>query len=198
MTALDWVLVVVWAGITLGGFFKGAIRIVFGLGGVALGLWLSVVTGPDLAKSLTGLVNSEWLVLGLAHLLPLIVVVLLCLLAGWGMEKTLEALKLGCVNRLLGAALAGTAAGVVLAVLLVTAVRLSPELAAIEERSVLLAHVRTAMGWAGQEQDAENPELEAGDPEERDIDAPDPEDQGAEAPAATDEAEAPEGDSIGR
>ena len=38
MTFLDWVLVVVWAGITLGGFFKGAIRIVFGLGGVALGI----------------------------------------------------------------------------------------------------------------------------------------------------------------
>ena len=58
MTILDIVLVIVWAGITLGGFFKGAIRIVFGLGGVALGIWLSVVVGPDLALSLTGLVNS--------------------------------------------------------------------------------------------------------------------------------------------
>lgn len=158
MTILDWVLAVVWAGITLGGFFKGAIRIVFGLGGVVLGLWLSVVVGPDLAVSLNGLVNSEWLTLGLAYLLPLVVVALLCLLAGWGMEKTLEALKLGCLNRLLGAGLAGAAAAAVLAVLLVTAVRLSPELAAIEERSVLLARVQTALAWwVGEAQEAETP-----------------------------------------
>jgi uncharacterized membrane protein required for colicin V production len=174
MTILDWVLVVVWAGITLGGFFKGAIRIVFGLGGVVLGLWLSVIAGPDLAVSLTGLVNSEWLTLGLAYLLPLVVVALLCLLAGWGMEKTLEALKLGCLNRLLGAGLAGAAAAVVLAVLLVTAVRLSPELAAIEERSVLLARVQTALGWWGGEA------------------------QEAEAPAPTDENEAADEESSGR
>ena len=74
MTILDIVLVVVWAGITLGGFFKGAIRIIFGLGGVALGIWLSVVVAPDLALSLTGLVNSEWLTLILAYLVPLVVV----------------------------------------------------------------------------------------------------------------------------
>jgi len=167
MTVLDWVLVVVWTGITLGGFFKGAIQIVFGLGGVALGLWLSVVVGPDLAVTLTGLVNSEWLTLGMAYLLPLVVVALLCLLAGWGMEKTLEALKLGCLNRLLGAALAGTTAAVVLAVLLVTAVRLSPELAEIEERSVLLARVQAAMSWA--------------------VDPAQAEDHEADAPAATDD-----------
>ncbi len=148
MTILDIVLVVVWAGITLGGFFKGAIRIVFGLGGVALGIWLSVVVAPDLALTLTGLVNSEWLTLIMAYLLPLVVVSLLCLLAGWGMEKTLEALKLGCVNRFLGATLAGAVAAVVLAILLVTAVRLSPELAAMEERSILLTRVQAAMGWA--------------------------------------------------
>ena len=73
MTILDFVLVVVWAGITLGGFFKGAIRIVFGLGGVALGIWLSVIVAPDLAVSLTGLVNSEWLTLILAGLAAVLV-----------------------------------------------------------------------------------------------------------------------------
>jgi len=161
MTILDLVLVVVWAGITLAGFFKGAIRIVFGLGGVALGIWLSVIVAPDLAVSLTGLVNSEWLTLVLAYLLPFVVVALLCLLAGWGMEKTLEALKLGCLNRLLGAALAGAVAAAVLALLLVTAVRLSPELAAIEERSVLLARVQAAMGWAVEAQEGEAQEADA-------------------------------------
>ena len=121
MTVLDWVLVVVWSGITLGGFFKGAIRIVFGFGGLALGLWSAAV---------------------------------LCLLAGWGMERTLEALKLGCLNRLLGAALAGAAAAVVLAVLLLTAVGLSPEVAALGERSVVLARVRAAVERMHRGQDA--------------------------------------------
>jgi len=178
MTILDIVLVIVWAGITLGGFFKGAIRIVFGLGGVALGIWLSVVVGPDLAVSLTGLVNSEWLTLIMAYLLPLGVVALLCLLAGWGMEKALESLKLGCVNRILGATLAGAAAAAVLAILLVTAVRLSPELAAIEERSVLLARVQSAMGWA--------------------VDIREDEPQEADTPAATDEADTANEESSGR
>ena len=178
MTILDIVLVVVWAGITLGGFFKGAIRIVFGLGGVALGIWLSVVVGADLAMSLTGLVNSEWLTLIMAYLLPLVVVSLLCLLAGWGIEKSLEALKLGCLNRFLGAGLAGAAAAAVLAILLVTAVKLSPELAAMEERSILLARVQAAMGWA-----IETRENEA---------------QETDAPAATDEAGAANEESSGR
>jgi hypothetical protein len=78
-------------------------------------------------------------------MLPVVVASSLCLLAGWGMEKTLESLKLGCLNRLLGAALAGTAAAILLAVLLVSAVRISPEVAEIEQRSVLLAKVRSAM-----------------------------------------------------
>jgi len=146
MTLLDWVLVVVWAGITLGGFFKGAVRIVFGLGGAALGVWLAVVVGPALAVELSGSLDTEWLAIALAYLVPVMVVSLLCLLAGWGMEKTLEQLKLGCLNRLLGAALAGSAAAVVLAVLLVSAVRISPELREVEERSSLLAKVQAVMG----------------------------------------------------
>jgi uncharacterized membrane protein required for colicin V production len=155
MTVLDWVLVVVWAGITLGGFWKGAIRIVFGLGGLALGIWLAVVAGDDLAVSLAGVFNNEWLALGVAYLAPVFVVSGLCLLAGWGMEKTLEAFKLGCLNRLLGAGLAGAAAAVVLALLLVTAVGMSPEVARFEERSVLLEKVRSALSWAAGDQDAE-------------------------------------------
>jgi len=161
MTVLDWVLVVIWAGIALGGFFKGAVRIVFGFGGAALGIWLAVVVGPDLAISLTGTVNSEWMVLGLAYLIPFVVVTLLCLLAGWGMEKTLEGLKLGCLNRLLGAVLAGAAAAAVLAVLLVSAVRMSPELAAFEERSALLTRVQKVVGLALSEGVVDQPD--AGD-----------------------------------
>ena len=86
MTVLDVVLVVVWAGITLGGFFKGAIRIVFGLGGAALGIWLAVVIGPDLAIVLADRVDNRWVASALAYLAPLAVVSLLCLVAGWGID----------------------------------------------------------------------------------------------------------------
>lgn len=198
MTFLDWVLVVIWAGITFGGFFKGAIRIVFGLGGLGLGIWLSVVVAPDLATSLTGKVESEWLLLGLAYLIPFVIVLLLCLLAGWGMEKTLEGLKLGCVNRMVGALLAGTVAAAVLAVLLVSAVRLSPEVASIEERSVLLEKVRTAMGWAAELRDDESARPEIIRPEDGETDIQGAGAQEATTPVATDEATGAEGDSSGR
>jgi uncharacterized membrane protein required for colicin V production len=148
MTILDWVLVVVWAGITMGGFFKGAVKIVFSFGGLVLGLWLSVVVGPELTNVMAGFVSSYWLAVALAYTIPVVIVSGLCLLAGWGMEKSLEGLKLGCVNRLFGAALAGFAAAAVLAVLLVTAVRLSPEIAELQKRSVLLAKAQSAIGFA--------------------------------------------------
>ena len=92
MTILDWVLVVVWAGITMGGFFKGAVRIVFSFGGLVLGLWLSVVVGPELTSVMAGFVSSHWLAVALAYAIPVVIVTGLCLLAGWGMEKSLEGL----------------------------------------------------------------------------------------------------------
>ena len=148
MTILDWVLVVVWAGITLAGFFKGAIRLVFGLGGLALGVWLSVVTGAEVAEMIAAYVPQHVIAVVLGYLVPWLVVGLLCAAAGWGMERALDALKLGCVNRLLGAALAGAAAAVVLGLLLLTAVRVSPEVAAVEHRSLLLEWVETALDHA--------------------------------------------------
>jgi uncharacterized membrane protein required for colicin V production len=157
MTILDWLLVVIWAGITLGGFWKGAVRIVFGCGGLALGIWLSVVIGDDLLSSLVVGVSNQWLALALAYLGPVFVVSGLCFAAGWGMEKTLEGLKLGCLNRVLGAVLAGTVSAVVLAVLLVTAVGISPEVARYEERSALLARIHVALDWANGDQETEAP-----------------------------------------
>ena len=47
MTVVDWVLVVVWLGLALGGFWKGAVRLIFGGGGLAAGVWLAVVSGAD-------------------------------------------------------------------------------------------------------------------------------------------------------
>lgn len=162
MTALDWGLVAVGIGIALAGFWKGAVRLVFGLGGVALGVWLAVVAGDGLGDALTGVLGDGWLALGLGYVLPVVVVAGLCQLAGWGLERTLEQAKLGCVNRLLGGALSGAAAAVVLSLLLLTAVALSPEVARYEEDSLLLETVRRAMNRAAPAQPAAAP-AEAGD-----------------------------------
>jgi uncharacterized membrane protein required for colicin V production len=157
MTILDWVLVVVWAGIALAGFWKGAIRLVFGLGGIALGIWLALAIGDELALAIGRGVGHPWLATGLGYLLPVVVAAALCMLAGWGMERTLEAAKLGCLNRLLGAALAGVVAAVVLALVLLTAVGLSPQVARFEEGSALLAGVRVATGRPVRDQPAAAP-----------------------------------------
>ena len=73
MTLLDWALLLVWLGVTLGGFWKGAVRIVFGGGGLIVGLWLAVAAGGDAAAAMESLIGIEWLaeVLGLVcqHLL---------------------------------------------------------------------------------------------------------------------------------
>ncbi len=131
MTLLDWALVVVWAGVTLAGFWRGAVRLVLGIGGGVAGLWLAVVAGEDIAAQLDTIIGPGWLAAVLGRLLPLVLCTLLAWAAGWGFENTLQALHLGWLNRLLGATLAGVAAALLLAVLIVTASRFSPGAAAV-------------------------------------------------------------------
>lgn len=129
MTILDWVLIVVWVGLALGGFWKGAIRIIFGGGGLVAGLWLAVVAGADAQAALEGVIGIPWLSAVLGRLLLVVLCAGLCLLAGWGIERTLTAMHLGWVNRLLGALLAGAVAAVLLGLVVVVAIQFSPELA---------------------------------------------------------------------
>lgn len=137
MTALDWVLGVLWLGIALSGFWKGAARLVFGLGGLAVGVWVAALAGPDLATVLADVVRPEWLAAVLGRVLPVVVVALLSLAAGWGLERTLEALSLGWLNRLLGAGLAAVAGGALMTLLVVSTARLSPTFRALCERSTV-------------------------------------------------------------
>ena len=129
MTVIDWVLVVVWLGLTLGGFWKGAVRIIFGGGGLAAGLWLAVVAGADGQAAVEGVVGIPWLSATLGRILLVVLCTGLALLAGWGIEHTLKALHLGWVNRLLGAALAGLVAAFILGMMVIVAIQFSPELA---------------------------------------------------------------------
>ena len=129
MTVVDWVLIVVWVGLTLGGFWKGAVRVVFGGGGLALGVWLAVVAGPDAEAALEGVLGIQWLAAIAGRLLLVLLTTGLCLLAGWGIERTLTAFRLGWLNRLFGAALVGLLAAFLLGLVVVVAIQFSPELA---------------------------------------------------------------------
>lgn len=131
MTVVDWVLLVVWVGLALGGFWKGAVRIIFTGGGLVVGLWLAVVAGDDAQAALEGMMGVPWLSAVLGRLLLVVLCAGLALLAGWGIERTLTAMRLGWLNRLLGAVLAAVVAAVLLGMLVVVAIQVSPELAAL-------------------------------------------------------------------
>jgi uncharacterized membrane protein required for colicin V production len=129
MTVVDWVLIVVWLGLTLGGFWKGAVRMIFGGGGLAVGLWLAVIAGADAQAALEGVIGIPWIAAVLGRLLLVVLTTGLCLLAGWGIEQTLKALHLGWLNRLFGAALVGLVAAFLLGLVVIVAIQFSPELA---------------------------------------------------------------------
>jgi uncharacterized membrane protein required for colicin V production len=129
MTVVDWVLIVVWLGLTLGGFWKGAVRIIFGGGGLAAGLWLAVIAGADAQAALEGVIGIPWIAAVAGRVLLVLLCTGLALTAGWGIEHTLKALHLGWVNRLFGAALAGLVAAFLLGLVVIVAIQFSPELA---------------------------------------------------------------------
>jgi len=107
MTLLDWVLLIVWLGLTLGGFWKGAVRLIFGGGGLVAGLWLAVVAGDDAQAALEGVMGTPWLSAVLGRLLLILLCGGLALLA------------------------AGAVAAILLGFVVVVAIQFSPELAAL-------------------------------------------------------------------
>ena len=137
MTGLDWLFLVVWVGIALSGFWKGAVKIVFGVGGFLAGVFAAAAVGEELASRLAESLPWVWMAQVLARLIPVLICVLIGLLAGWGLERTLKALHLGWLNRLAGTALAGALAALLLGTVLVAAVQMSPEMERLCSRSVL-------------------------------------------------------------
>lgn len=146
MTVVDWILLVVWAGITLSGFWKGAIRLVFGVGGFLVGLWLAVAVGDGIAAELGRYVGPDWVAQILGRLLPLLGCVAVCAGAGWGLDRTLRALRLGWVNRLAGAVLAAAIMAVLLGVVLSTGASMSPAWAEQCSRSLLAPRLMALVG----------------------------------------------------
>jgi uncharacterized membrane protein required for colicin V production len=110
---------------------------VFGLGGLVAGIWLAAVAGAEAQSVVAGVVGVDWVAAVLARMLLVIACLTLCLIAGWGIEKTLEALHMGWLNRLAGALLAGLVGVVLLAVIVGVAARVSPDWEDWTEDSVL-------------------------------------------------------------
>jgi uncharacterized membrane protein required for colicin V production len=148
MTLLDWALLLVWLGVTLSGFWKGAVRLVFGGGGLIVGVWLALAAGGDAAAAVENLIGIDWLAGVLGRLLLVLVCVLVGLLAGWGIEKTLKELHLGWLNRLSGAALAAVVGMLLLSVFLVTAIGFSPTFRELANESLLAPRLMEFLGWA--------------------------------------------------
>lgn len=135
MSVLDWILLIVLVGVFFSGFWKGAIRIVFGIGGFAAGLVLAVVAGPGLEAQLLPYIGPAWLAVALSRALPVLVCMLLGFVAGWGLERTLRALHLNWLNRLAGAVLAGVLGALVLGIILQAGAQLSQPWARACQRS---------------------------------------------------------------
>ncbi len=141
MTPLDWVLVVLWGGVALSGFWKGAVRLVFGIGGLVVGIWLAIAIGHDFGLVLAGYVAPFWIAAALGRVVPVLGALLLFGLAGWGIDRTLKAMHLGWLNRLLGAALAAVVGAVLLGVLLVLSLGISPQWAEMCQESLLFPYL---------------------------------------------------------
>ena len=141
MSVLDWVLVVVWLGLALGGFWKGAVRLIFGGGGLIAGLWLAMVAGDDARVFVESLIGVPWLAAVIAYVALVLLCVGLALLAGWGIEHTLQTLHLGWLNRLFGAFLAAAVAALLLGLLVIVAIQFSPDLARLCHESVVAQYL---------------------------------------------------------
>jgi membrane protein required for colicin V production len=105
LTAFDWFLVLVLATSTLAAFARGAIRVLLSLAGLIVGIVIASWYYPDVAQRLSRWIFSYVLCEFLAFLFLLVLVVTLFTLIATILSKTVKAVGLGFMDRLLGALL---------------------------------------------------------------------------------------------
>jgi uncharacterized membrane protein required for colicin V production len=149
------------------------------------GVWLAMVAGGEATGLVEPLLGQGWAAAVLARAVLLLACAALCFTAGWGLERTLKALHLGWLDRLVGAGLAGCAALLLVALLVLTGARFSPAFAEICGRSLLPPHllglVRSVAAAGVPEPAGSQPGTEA--PAGSASPTPQPEVEAAEAPA---------------
>ena len=99
----DWFLIVVLAISTAGAFARGIIRVLFSIGGLISGLLIACWKYESLAQTLKPWITWNDTAEIVAFLAILITVVILFGLVAWMLRKTVKAVGLGIVDRLLGA-----------------------------------------------------------------------------------------------
>jgi len=104
MTLVDWIIVVLLAGATLGGFARGFFRSAFSLVGLLLGLALAAWNFGRLAVFLKPMVHKESIADAIAFLLIALVVMVAAGIVGAILSNALHKIGLGCLDRLAGAA----------------------------------------------------------------------------------------------
>ena len=119
LNAFDWFLVVVLAISTIRGFSRGIIRVLFSIGGLIAGILLASWTYGDAAQWLRRWIHSRETAQVLGFLLILVGVVILFGLVAAIVRRTANAVGLGPVDRMVGAAF-GVLRGCLLGVLIMT------------------------------------------------------------------------------
>lgn len=99
----DWFLVAVIAVSTIAAFLRGIIKVLFSLGGLILGIIFASWNYLTLAARLQRLIPSFAIAEVVAFLLILAIIMVLFSLAAGLVRKTVSAVGLGIVDRLLGA-----------------------------------------------------------------------------------------------
>jgi membrane protein required for colicin V production len=113
MTWIDWAIVVVLVGATVGGLAQGFLRTACSLIGLLLGLSIASNNYRVVASSIVQVIHSEATANIVAFLLIAVLVMALCNVLGTMLSKTMEWMGLGCIDMMLGGLL-GFAQGVAL------------------------------------------------------------------------------------
>jgi membrane protein required for colicin V production len=102
---LDLIIVIIMLVGLIGGIIKGAIQQIFSLGGLVLGIILGTLLYEPFAGLLLSIFRmSDQTARIVAFVIILLVVPLVCGLFGKALSKLIHAANLGCLDRLLGAA----------------------------------------------------------------------------------------------
>lgn len=102
---LDLIIVIIMLVGLIGGIIKGAIQQIFSLGGLVLGIILGTLLYEPFAGLLLSIFRmSDQTARIVAFVIILLVVPLVCGLFGKALSKLVHAANLGCLDRLLGAA----------------------------------------------------------------------------------------------
>src|SRR5579863_9177131 len=102
MTWIDWAIVVIMLGATIGGLVQGFLRTACSLIGLILGLSLASYNYKVIAGTLLPLIHSEATSNIIGFILIAVLVMAICNVLGNALAKTMEWMGLGCLDMILG------------------------------------------------------------------------------------------------